>query len=290
MKGGRQSEKYLPAVLTPYMTRYLEHHRRTLLRDPDGLSDVNGVWIGEHVALSAALAFARPYARGLRPSLASRYRLTAFATAWPHPSPTRTRPTCVQRPRCWTTLDLRQSISTTINLSGTSRSSVYMATWTNCASVSNQPTCAGSWTANARPVTILMMPYSQPLSATLPEPAAPEAGMVAICSHPGRRASTRSWTEANPLVDEALGSPRQRAMPAATKAGGRSHARAAEGSRGCGGRIAVSHAEAKARGSEAMSGRFPRICPTRLPVLREESDLVRIYFADLIATVLKDTQ
>jgi len=30
--------------------------------------------------------------------------------------------------------------------------------------------------------------------------------------------------------------------------------------------------------------------PDQLPVLREENDLVRIYFADLIATVLKDTQ
>lgn len=29
--------------------------------------------------------------------------------------------------------------------------------------------------------------------------------------------------------------------------------------------------------------------PDQLPVLREECDLVRIYFADLIATVLKDT-
>ena len=30
--------------------------------------------------------------------------------------------------------------------------------------------------------------------------------------------------------------------------------------------------------------------PDQLPILRAESDLVRIYFADLIATVLKDTQ
>jgi hypothetical protein len=30
--------------------------------------------------------------------------------------------------------------------------------------------------------------------------------------------------------------------------------------------------------------------PDRLPDLREENDLERIYFADLIATVLKDTQ
>jgi hypothetical protein len=71
-------------------------------------------------------------------------------------------------------------------------------------------------------------------------------GVVAICIHPGRRGSTWSWTEANPLVDEALGSPRQRAMPAATKAGGSSHARAAEGSRSCSGRIAAIRAEAKA--------------------------------------------
>jgi hypothetical protein len=71
-------------------------------------------------------------------------------------------------------------------------------------------------------------------------------GVVGICSHPGRRGSTWSWTEANPLVDEALGSPRQRARPAATKAGGCSHARAAEGPRGCSGRIAVPHAEAEA--------------------------------------------
>jgi integrase/recombinase XerD len=48
MKGGRHSDKYLPAVLTPHMTRYLDYHRRSLLRDPDGLSDVPGVWIGEH--------------------------------------------------------------------------------------------------------------------------------------------------------------------------------------------------------------------------------------------------
>jgi hypothetical protein len=30
--------------------------------------------------------------------------------------------------------------------------------------------------------------------------------------------------------------------------------------------------------------------PDQLPVLGEENDLVRIYFADLIATVLKDTR
>ena len=30
--------------------------------------------------------------------------------------------------------------------------------------------------------------------------------------------------------------------------------------------------------------------PDQLPVLRAENDLLRIYFADLIATVLKDTQ
>jgi hypothetical protein len=48
MKGGRYSDKYLPPALTPYMTRYLDHHRRVLLRDPDGLSDVPGLWIGEH--------------------------------------------------------------------------------------------------------------------------------------------------------------------------------------------------------------------------------------------------
>jgi hypothetical protein len=30
--------------------------------------------------------------------------------------------------------------------------------------------------------------------------------------------------------------------------------------------------------------------PDQLPVLRAENDLVRIYFADLIAIVLKDTQ
>jgi hypothetical protein len=48
MKGGRSSDKYLPTVLTPYMTRYLDYHRRSLLRDPEGLSDLLGVWIGEH--------------------------------------------------------------------------------------------------------------------------------------------------------------------------------------------------------------------------------------------------
>jgi integrase/recombinase XerD len=48
MKGGRSSDKYLPTVLTPYMTRYLDYHRRSLLRDPEGLSDVTGLWIGEH--------------------------------------------------------------------------------------------------------------------------------------------------------------------------------------------------------------------------------------------------
>jgi hypothetical protein len=48
MKGGRYSEKYLPPILTPHMTRYLDLHRRTLLRDRAGLSDVPGLWIGEH--------------------------------------------------------------------------------------------------------------------------------------------------------------------------------------------------------------------------------------------------
>lgn len=48
MKGRRDSNKYLPVHLTLYMERYLERYRRVLLRDLDGLSDVPGLWIGEH--------------------------------------------------------------------------------------------------------------------------------------------------------------------------------------------------------------------------------------------------
>lgn len=48
MKGRRASNKYLPRVLNAYMTRYLDHYRRILLRDPEALSDAQGLWIGEH--------------------------------------------------------------------------------------------------------------------------------------------------------------------------------------------------------------------------------------------------
>jgi hypothetical protein len=71
--------------------------------------------------------------------------------------------------------------------------------------------------------------------------------VVGICSHPGQWASTWSWIEASPLVDEALGPPRQQARPAATKAGGSPYTRAAEGSRGCHRGDAVPSTDAKAR-------------------------------------------
>jgi integrase/recombinase XerD len=48
MKGGRNSEKYLSRDLVPYLNRYLDHHRRVLLRDPGGQSEVTELWIGEH--------------------------------------------------------------------------------------------------------------------------------------------------------------------------------------------------------------------------------------------------
>lgn len=48
MKGRRDSSKYLPSALTSYIDRYLDCHRRVLLRDPDRRSEVKAVWIGEH--------------------------------------------------------------------------------------------------------------------------------------------------------------------------------------------------------------------------------------------------
>jgi integrase/recombinase XerD len=47
MKGRRDSSKYLPNALTPYIDRYLDCHRRVLLRDPDRRSEVKDLWIGK---------------------------------------------------------------------------------------------------------------------------------------------------------------------------------------------------------------------------------------------------
>ena len=68
--------------------------------------------------------------------------------------------------------------------------------------------------------------------------------VVANCIHAGWRASTCSWPEASSFVDEALGPPRPRAMPAATKVGGNSRARAAQASRSSSVRIVRSPAGA----------------------------------------------
>lgn len=48
MKGGRFSEKYLPRVLTPRVTTYLQQHRSVLCRSRERELSISGVWIGEH--------------------------------------------------------------------------------------------------------------------------------------------------------------------------------------------------------------------------------------------------
>ena len=84
-----------------------------------------------------------------------------------------------------------------------------------------------------------------------------------------------------PRVSE-QGPPPQRPAAARTRARPRARAAAVE--------VTPSHAPTPRPGIRNDERTLSSNLPDHLPILREENDLVRIYFADLIATVLKDTQ